>query len=199
MISAMGGEMSISIEERAMRKISNFWHLSSAFALTLCAVTSFAQDVGFADELKDYGVAATKYPRPRSSGYGTATPTEIPGAKVLTTKDLISMLASDTKPIVVAAYRAEKTVAGGIVMDGAGEDRLLGLDKEKFDNALSGLTAGDKSKPIVFYCHGSKCWLSYNATLHAVDSGYSNVYWYRGGRDAWKAADQKFKTPAGSW
>ena len=177
----------------------NLRHLASALALALFAVTAFAQDAGFADELRDYGVSATKYPRSRSSGYGTATPTEIPGAKVVTTKDLISMLAGEPKPIVVAAYGAKTTVAGGSVMDGAGEDRLLGLDKEKFANALSGLTAGDKTKPIVFYCHGSKCWLSYNASLHAVDLGYSNVYWYRGGRDAWKAADQKFKTPAGSW
>ena len=157
--------------------------------MALLATTAFAQDAGFADELKDYGVSATKYPRSRSSGYGTATPLEIPGAKVVTTKDLISMLASQTKPVVVAAYGAQKTVAGGIVMDGAGEDRLLGLDKEKFANALSGLTAGDKSRPIVFYCHGSKCWLSYNATLHAVELGYSNVFWYRGGRDAWKEAE----------
>ncbi|UUZ76342.1 hypothetical protein LP414_00460 [Polaromonas sp. P1(28)-13] len=130
----------------------NLRHLASAFALALFAVTAFAQDAGFADELKDYSVSATKYPRSRSSGYSTATPTEIPGAKVVTTKDLIGMLASETKPIVVAAYGAQKTVAGGSVMDGAGEDRLLGPDKEKFATALSGLTAGDKSKPIVFYC-----------------------------------------------
>lgn len=167
--------------------------------MALLATASFAQDAGFADELKDYGVSATKYPRSRSSGYGTATPLEIPGANVVTTKGLISMLASDTKPIVVAAYGAQKTVADAIVMDGAGEDRLLGPDKEKFANALSRLSAGDKSRPIVFYCHGSKCWLSYNASLHAVELGYSNVYWYRGGRDAWKEADQKFMTPAASW
>ena len=178
---------------------STFQHLVGALAIFLLATTAFGQEAGFAEELKDYGVSATKYPRSKSSGYGTATPLEIPGAKVVTTKDLIAMLASDTKPVIVAVYGAQKTVAGGTVMDGAGEDRLLGLDKEKFATALSGLAAGDKSKPIVFYCHESKCWLSYNATLHALELGYTNVFWYRGGRDAWKEADQKFKTPAGSW
>ena len=171
----------------------------SALALTLFAVTASAQDTGFADELKDYSVPATRYPRTKSAGYGTPTPLEIPGARVVTTKELISMLAGDAKPIVVAAYGAQRTIAGGIVMEGSGEDRLLGLDKEKFDNAMSSLTGGDKSKPIVFYCHGPKCWLSYNATLHALELGYSNVMWYRGGRDAWKEADQKFKTPSRSW
>jgi len=178
---------------------SNLGHFLCTVAMALMTVTTFAQDMGFADELKDYGIAATKYPRSRSSGYGSETPTEIPGAKVVTTKDLMSMLASKTKPIMVAAYNAKKTIAGGVVMDGAGEDRLLGQDKEKFANALSGLTSGDKSKTLIFYCHGSKCWLSYNATLHAMDLGYSNVFWYRGGRDAWKEAQQKFSTPAGSW
>ena len=171
----------------------------SALAVTLFTGLAMAQDAGFADERKDYGVSATKYPRARSSGYGTATPTEIPGAKVVTTQELISMLASESKPIVVAAYGAQKTVAGGVVMDGAGEDRLLGPDKDRFANALSGLTAGDKARPVVFYCHGPKCWLSYNATLHALELGYSNVFWYRGGRDAWKEADQKFMMPTGSW
>lgn len=178
---------------------SSFCRLVAGVAVALLTATASAQDTGFAEELKDYGVSATKYPRSKSSGYDSATPTEIPGAKVVMTKDLIGMLASDSKPIVVAAYGAAKTVRGAIVMDGAGEDRLLGLDKDKFANALSSLTSGDKSKPIVFYCHGPKCWLSYNATLHAVALGYSNVYWYRGGRDAWKEADQKFSPPAGTW
>jgi PQQ-dependent catabolism-associated CXXCW motif protein len=178
---------------------SNFRHFLAAMAASLLAFGAVAQDAGFADELKDYGVSATKYPRSRSSGYGSSTPLEIPGAKVVTTRELITMLASQTPPVVVATFGAQKTVAGGMVMDGAGEERLLGPDKDKFAAALAGLTANEKSRPIVFYCHGSKCWLSYNATLHALELGYANVFWYRGGRDAWKEADQKFKTPSGSW
>ena len=168
-------------------------------ASALFALVALAQDAGFSEELKDYVVSATKYPRSRNAGYGNATPTEIPGAKVVTTKELMSMLDSENKPAVVAAYAAQKTVDGGMVMNGAGEERLLGLDKDKFAKALAGLTGGDKARPVVFYCHGSKCWLSYNATLHAVELGYTNVYWYRGGRDAWKEANQKFKPPAASW
>jgi rhodanese-related sulfurtransferase len=40
----------------------------------------------------------------------------------------------------------------------------------------------------VFFCSGVRCWLSYNAALRAVRGGYANVYWYRGGIDAWRAA-----------
>ena len=183
-----------------MKTVStNVRTLIAAFAVSLLTVSAFAQDTGFADELKDYGVAATKYPRSRSSNYGSATPTEIPGAKVITTKDLMAMLTSDNKPVLVAAYGSQTFIPGSITMDGAGEDWLLGLDRDKFPKALSKLTSDDKSKAIVFYCHGSKCWLSYNATLHAMELGYTNVMWYRGGQDAWKAASQKFSPPAGSW
>jgi rhodanese-related sulfurtransferase len=30
--------------------------------------------------------------------------------------------------------------------------------------------------------------MSYNAALRAIAAGYSNVLWYRGGIEAWKAA-----------
>lgn len=109
------------------------------------------------------------------------------------------MLVNNTPPIVVAAYSAKAAVAGAFVMDGAGEERLLGPDRERFEKGLATLTGGDKAKAVVFYCHGPGCWLSYNASLHAIDLGYTNVLWYRGGRDAWKEADQKFKKPGGMW
>ena len=53
---------------------------------------------------------------------------------------------------------------------------------------LAQLASGDKAKPMVFFCASSQCWLSYNAALRAVAAGYSRVYWYRGGVDAWTAA-----------
>ena len=160
---------------------------------------SIPLDVDFADERKDFGVAPTKYARTRSAGQGTSTPTEIPGGKVVTTKGLIDMLTADQRPVVVVAYGTQTVVPGGVVMDGAGEDRLYGLEKEKFAKALNSLSAGDKSRPMVFYCHSSKCWYSYNASLHAIELGYTNVFWYRGGRDSWQAAGQTFVAPTGSW
>lgn len=175
--------------------IKGFWVF---VALSLLSSLALAQDAGFAEELQDFGVPATKYPRSKSAGYGAPTPSTIPGAKVVTTKDLISMLSTDKRLIVVAAYPAKSTIAGGPTMDSAGEERLLGPDRDKFEKGLVDFTEGDKARAVVFYCHSPKCWLSYNASLHAVELGYANVLWYRGGRDAWKEADQKFKKPAGS-
>ena len=55
-------------------------------------------------------------------------------------------------------------------------------------NELNQLTNGRKDFPIVFFCQGVRCWESYNAVLRAWNAGYRNVYWYRGGLQAWQQA-----------
>jgi rhodanese-related sulfurtransferase len=45
----------------------------------------------------------------------------------------------------------------------------------------------EKSDPVVFYCNGPSCRRSDNAVTIAVDCGYTKVYWFRGGIEAWKA------------
>jgi PQQ-dependent catabolism-associated CXXCW motif protein len=57
-----------------------------------------------------------------------------------------------------------------------------------FGNYLQQATRGDKSRVIVTYCAGVQCWGSYNAALRAIHMGYENVYWYRGGIEAWQQA-----------
>ena len=56
---------------------------------------------------------------------------------------------------------------------------------------LDEVTGGDKAKPVVFYCLSQMCWLSYNAAMRAVEAGYTNVLWYRGGIESWKAAGNR--------
>jgi rhodanese-related sulfurtransferase len=46
----------------------------------------------------------------------------------------------------------------------------------------------------VFYCLGRDSWFSVNAAMSAKKMGYSQVGWYRGGFESWKAA----KLPTGS-
>lgn len=45
----------------------------------------------------------------------------------------------------------------------------------------------DKSKPVVFYCNGPKCRRSDNAVVTATACGYTSIYWFRGGIEAWRA------------
>ena len=56
---------------------------------------------------------------------------------------------------------------------------------------LSEATLGKESKkadPVVFYCNGVGCMRSSKASVKAVGWGYANVYYFRLGFPAWKAA-----------
>jgi len=45
-----------------------------------------------------------------------------------------------------------------------------------------------KGDPVVIYCNGEKCLRSSAACAKAVTWGYTNLYYYRDGYPAWKAA-----------
>lgn len=49
---------------------------------------------------------------------------------------------------------------------------------------LQRITAGDKHHPIVLYCRAD-CWMSWNAIQRAAEWGYTQLFWYRDGTDAW--------------
>ncbi|MGI9334758.1 MAG: rhodanese-like domain-containing protein, partial [Gammaproteobacteria bacterium] len=49
------------------------------------------------------------------------------------------------------------------------------------------VSAGRKDASLIFYCD-AECWMSWNAARRAVEWGYSSVYWYPGGVDAWREA-----------
>jgi hypothetical protein len=45
------------------------------------------------------------------------------------------------------------------------------------------------STAIIFFGADAQSWEGYNAALRALQMGYPNVYWYRGGLSAWRAAN----------
>jgi PQQ-dependent catabolism-associated CXXCW motif protein len=143
----------------------------------------------FADETVDYGVPPTNTLHLRD--FDAPTPTHIEGAHTITTIELENMLASDHPPALIDVIGGEQTVSlpNAVWLRDAGVGRHLDDDVQAwFDLHLSQLTGGDKSHPLVFFCASRMCWLAHNATLRALDLGYTNVSWYRGGRDAWQAA-----------
>ena len=46
----------------------------------------------------------------------------------------------------------------------------------------------DKTAQIVVFCHDGGCPMSYQMATQALGEGYSNIFWYRGGINAWMAA-----------
>jgi hypothetical protein len=58
---------------------------------------------------------------------------------------------------------------------------LAGLGQERLRRKVSESSGGDLSKPVV-----AVAWNSERFDGRPVAMGYTNVYWYRGGREAWK-------------
>jgi adenylate cyclase len=67
--------------------------------------------------------------------------------------------------------------AGGSYSDAA-QDRLR--------RKMQTLTNGDLATPIVAIGFNSERFDGRNLALRLVALGYTNVYWYRGGREAWE-------------
>ncbi|HSZ52428.1 MAG TPA: rhodanese-like domain-containing protein [Caulobacteraceae bacterium] len=137
----------------------------------------------FGREAMDFGVP------PRNTieeNVGALTPLTIPGARTISTGELYNDLRSNRRFLLVDVLDAPHA---GL----PGARRYPGVGMPIPSGDLGGLldkdTAGDKSYPVVFYCQGPQCWESYNAALRARDAGYTNVYWYRGGLEAWMMAN----------
>lgn len=146
-------------------------------------------EYGYADESRDWGIAPTN--QLRQQPYHGPTPLAIPGARVVQTRQLQAMLSGPDKPILidVLSERGHVTLPGAIWLSGAGRGaNFLDPVQLLLTQLLEQLAGSDKSRPLVFFCASSQCWLSYNAALRAAAAGYKRVYWYRGGIDAWTAA-----------
>lgn len=182
-----------------MRRLA-FVIAASSFFLAACQASSTSNQPvtqlssqlearPFSAEDKDWGIAPQDVIRKGS--YHAPTPVILPGAKVVATHALAQSLQGNSKPILINVLTGAwvNALPGSVWLSGAGQG--AGFDdatQARMAKRLDELTGGDKTKPVVFYCLSSECWLSYNAALRAQRLGYANVGWYRGGIDSWKAA-----------
>ncbi len=144
----------------------------------------------YASEATDYGVAPQRDIHALNGSGGT--PLTVPGARTILTRYLATELAGRMPPVLIDvanSWGGHATLPKAIWMRGAGDDAA---DKNDAVSALfAALLASvvpDRNTPIVIFCESSVRWQSYNAALRAVAAGYVNVYWYRGGTQAWRAA-----------
>lgn len=154
----------------------------------------------FSFEDKDWNVEATA--TPKGGRPHAPTPTSILGARTIKTLELRALLETNRNVLVVDVLdsKTRKSVPGAFWLSGAGGGQFFAAEKSRFATALEKLTGGDKSRPLVFLCISSECWLSYNASLHAIEAGYKDVIWYRGGTNAWTGASLELTRPENvSW
>jgi PQQ-dependent catabolism-associated CXXCW motif protein len=138
-----------------------------------------------ADEDADFGVTADAV---LHTDLIARTPTTVPGARAVRTSDLVSLI-SRLKPILidVALDSWGRSIPGAVGLQGTGHganfsDRV----QTRFNRKIRDLTSGDLTKPIVVFCVNSERFTGYNLALRLVALGYTDVYWYRGGVEAWQ-------------
>jgi PQQ-dependent catabolism-associated CXXCW motif protein len=147
-----------------------------------------ALDALMATERQDFGVA------PVSTLHDGAmhgpTPASIPGGQVITTKGLVELIRGGQVPVLTLDVLGGAEMIQGAVyavpasQAGTFDDQT----QRQFGQFLQQATGGNKEHPIVLYCLSPECWMSYNASLRAINLGYTNVLWYRGGIESWKKA-----------
>ena len=155
-------------------------------AIALLKQASLGSEYYFNEE-RETGVAPT---RARYTGtMHAATPRSVPGAKTITTRELVELYKSSRPVLINVLDWTEGAFAlpGTVWIQGMGKAQLSGSDYLELRSLLAQV-APDKAAPLVVYCLSWECWLSYNAALTASDLGYTNLYWYRGGVSAWNQA-----------
>ena len=140
-------------------------------------------------ETQDFGVVATDKLRPSDKTHGP-TPSRIPGGVVVTTGALQKLLSDRQSGVIVLdVFGAPQMLPNAVhAMPAAQGGSFSDQTQQGYGQFLQQITGGDRNRPIVTYCAGVQCWLSYNAALRAIKLGYSNVLWYRGGLEAWTQA-----------
>jgi PQQ-dependent catabolism-associated CXXCW motif protein len=140
------------------------------------------------DEASDFGVKPIDRLQ-TAARIDSPTPLSIPGGKIITTGEVANLESGSAWifdvfsgiapyfPPVPDAYLWNYAATPGTFDDQA---------QANVGDMLGKMTKGDKGFPIIFYCAGPHCWLGYNAALRAIHAGYKNVYWYRGGAEAWR-------------
>ena len=169
-----------------------------AFSLLLCA----AHAQTGVDEQEDFGVPAST--ELRLEEHASPTPREIPGAALIATPELRRLVQgpAERRPLLLDVLGGEGhlTLPGTIWLPGAGRGSGFGDEVQaRLAKLLEFATGGDRSRTLVFFCSGPRCWLSYNAALRASRLGYGTVRWYRGGIQAWGASGGALAEPRAAW
>ncbi|MFY2762786.1 rhodanese-like domain-containing protein [Arenimonas sp. MALMAid1274] len=139
-------------------------------------------------ERQDMGVAPTA--QLKTGGMHGPTPTSVPGGRLITTPELVQLLQNPgAQAMVFDVLGGPQQLPNAIpVVPASQPGDFQDQTQREFGQYLQQATQGRKDRPMVFYCQSTQCWMSYNAALRAINLGYTQVYWYRGGIEAWQQA-----------
>jgi len=168
----------------------------------LCGAAAAQSAASPVSEERDFGVPPTG--DIRVDGHSSPTPLLIPGARTVRTPELRQLLARpvDERPLMfdVLGGAGHESIPGAIWLADAGRGHAFDDEVQALlARTLAFVARGNLARPVVFFCAGVNCWLSYNAALRAVRLGYTDVGWYRGGIDAWSGAGGALEPMRVTW
>ncbi len=189
-------------ESRSLRSMR--W-IVLAFLAAVVVVPAAAQEPGYgpAREMEDFGVPPVAVLR--TTEHSSPTPLRIPGGSLIGTqalRDLVANAEPNMRPLLIDVLggSGHASLPGTVWLPDAGRGTSFeDATQRRLADALQALTAGERARPLVFFCQGPRCWLSYNAALRAIRLGYAAVHWYRGGIEAWLATGGILVPPRISW
>ncbi|MNF34795.1 Inner membrane protein YgaP [compost metagenome] len=141
----------------------------------------------------------------RQDRYRSPTPATVDGAQTIDTATLQRMLESADQPVLIDVFRrpwlhgqfvsdeAHQNIPGSLWLANVGEGTAEAPWLDYFSHYLKQASGGDHARALVLYCK-SDCWLSWNASKRAAALGYTRLYWYRDGIDAWQQAGLPVQT-----
>lgn len=113
-----------------------------------------------------------------SSAEEYISPDTIAGSKVIDAETLIQ-LAQELDDLVIIDARIHSDRRQGYIANSVSLP-----DTETDCNTLFRFVYR-KTTPVVFYCNGPRCRRSDKAVRIAVECGYKDIYWFRGGIEEW--------------
>lgn len=108
--------------------------------------------------------------------------TDIEGATRISAEDVFDLYEKLPGLVIVDSRLATGPSSGRA--NGFIEGSVSLPDTETNCGSLARIFPGKKS-PGLFYCNGLKCGRSAKAIKIALECGYTNIYWFRGGFDEW--------------
>ncbi len=139
----------------------------------------------------------------RMDNYNARVPETVPGGKTIHTGELLVLVGAS--PVVLVDVLPvqrrpdsmrpgtpwmplpHRNLPGSIWLPETGRGAVTPAVDAWFERELVTAAAGDRNRPLVFYCRAD-CWMSWNAARRAIEHGWTNVLWYPDGPEAWAAA-----------
>lgn len=105
-------------------------------------------------------------------------PDNVPGTTVVSAEEVIAMILGEQELIVIDSRKKTEYIKGHI--EGA-----INILNTELTLAMLESIAPDRNTRLLFYCNGVRCLRSSDSITRAVNWGYKNIFWFRGGWQEW--------------